>query len=312
MGCGMSCFINNNALPTRFGVSPSCVVLPHGSWPSVFDFLVQRFAHIPKATWQQRFEEGHVLDAQGNTLSLASTYVAGARVYYYRDLPNEPELPVSETVLFQDAHLVVVDKPHFMPVTPAGRYVQRSLLVRLKQRLKIDTLSPIHRIDRETAGLVLFSVNPDERDAYHALFRSQQVHKVYEAVAPVVTDVPMPCVRKSRMSADALFFKSCEVSGEPNSETHIRLLRTLGTLGLYELKPRTGQRHQLRIHMMAMGLPIVGDQFYPNVLRGPNEDDDHTQTLQLLAKRVNFTDPITGKARVFESQQRLQISAADL
>lgn len=283
------------------------MVLPHGPWPSVFDFLVQRFAHIDEATWQQRFEEGHVLDAQGNTLSLTSTYVAAARVYYYRDLPKEPELPVRETVLFQDAHLVVADKPHFMPVTPAGRYVQRSLLVRLKQRLGLDTLSPVHRIDRETAGLVLFSVNPDERDAYHALFRSQQVHKVYEAVAPVVPDVPMPCVRKSRLEADALFFKSCEVAGEPNSETHIQLLQQVGTHGLYELRPCTGQRHQLRVHMMALGLPLVGDQFYPNVLRGPDEEDDHSQALQLLAKRVSFTDPITGQARVFESRQRLQI-----
>ena len=307
MVCGMSCSKNNNTLPTRFGVSPSCVVLPHGTWPSVFDFLVQRFAHIPKATWQQRFEEGHVLDAQGNTQSLASTYVAGARVYYYRELPNEPELPVRETVLFQDAHLVVVDKPHFMPVTPAGRYVQRSLLVRLKQRLKIDTLSPIHRIDRETAGLVLFSVNPDERDAYHALFRTQQVHKVYEAVAPVAADMSLPCVRKSRLEADACFFKSCEVPGEPNSETHIRLLKKMGDRGLYELKPQTGQRHQLRVHMMALDIPIEGDQFYPHVLRGPDEEDDHSQALQLLAKRLSFTDPITGQARTFESQQNLRL-----
>lgn len=311
MVCGMSCSKNSNALPTRFGVGPSCVVLPHGPWLRVFDFLVQRFAHIPEATWQQRFEQDQVMDAQGQALSAASTYVAGARVYYYREIPNEPELPVSETVLFQDAHLVVVDKPHFMPVTPAGRYVQRSLLVRLKQRLKIDTLSPIHRIDRETAGLVLFSVNPDERDAYHALFRSQRVHKVYEAVALVAADLSLPCLRTSRIEADTLFFKSCEMAGEPNSETHIDLLRRIGTRALYQLTPRTGQRHQLRIHMMGLGIPIVGDQFYPNVLRGPDEEDDHSQALQLLAKRVSFTDPITGQARAFESLQRLQISATE-
>lgn len=312
MVCGMLCSKNNNTLPTRNGVSPSCVVLPPGPWHRVIDFLSERFAHIPDASWQQRFDQGHVLDEQGHALSVASAYLAGARVYYYRDLPNEPALPVRETVLFQDAHLVVVDKPHFMPVTPAGRYVQRSLLVRLKRRLRIDTLSPIHRIDRETAGLVLFSVNPEERDAYHALFRSQQVHKVYEAVAPVAPDLPMPCVRKSRLEADASFFKSCEVGGEPNSETHIHLLKQVGTQGLYELKPRTGQRHQLRVHMMALGIPIEGDQFYPRVMRGPDEEDDYSQVLQLLAKRVSFTDPITGQARAFESQQRLQISATDV
>lgn len=309
MACGMWSSKKPDALPTHQGVSPSCVVLPQGPWPTVLDFLVHRFAHISQPMWQQRFAQGHVLDAQGHRLSAASAYRVGMRVYYYRAWPQEPESAVHETVLFQDAHLVVADKPHFMPVTPTGRYVQRSLLVRLKQRLGIDSLSPIHRIDRETAGLVLFSVNPDERHVYHALFRSQQVHKVYEAVAPVVPEVKLPCIRKSRLAPDTLFFKSREVPGEPNSETHMDLQHQVGAHGLYRLIPRTGQRHQLRLHMMALGLPIEGDQFYPQVLRGPHEEDDHTQALQLLAKRVSFTDPITGQARVFESQQRLRISA---
>jgi tRNA pseudouridine32 synthase/23S rRNA pseudouridine746 synthase len=230
-------------------------------------------------------------------------------VFYYRELPDEPALPVNEQVLFQDAHMVVVDKPHFMPVTPAGRYVQRSLLVRLKQRLGIDTLSPMHRIDRETAGLVIFSINPNERDAYHAMFRSRAVHKVYEAVARVRSEIDLPTTRVSRIASDVQFFKSCEVAGEPNSETHVALVKQEGALGLYRLTPVTGQRHQLRVHMNALGLPIVGDQFYPKVLRGPHEEDDHSQALQLLAKAVSFIDPITGESRSFVSQQTLSISA---
>ena len=309
MVCGMSCSTKSDAPPTRHGVSASCVVLPEGAWPSVFDFLVARFAHIEPSVWQQRFANGLVLNQQGLVLRADATYTPGHKVFYYRELPDEPALPVSEQVLFQDAHMVVVDKPHFMPVTPAGRYVQRSLLVRLKQRLGIDTLSPMHRIDRETAGLVLFSINPNERDAYHALFRSRAVQKVYEAVAPVRSDVSMPVTRISRIASDVQFFKSCEVAGEPNSETHVALVKQEGALGLYRLTPVTGQRHQLRVHMNALGLPIVGDQFYPKVLRGPHEEDDHLQALQLLAKGVSFIDPFTGEPRQFVSQQNLSISA---
>jgi tRNA pseudouridine32 synthase/23S rRNA pseudouridine746 synthase len=277
-------------------------------WPSVIEFLVARFAHIEPSVWQQRFANGLVLNEQGLALRADAPYTAGHKVFYYRELPDEPALPVNEQVLFQDAHMVVVDKPHFMPVTPAGRYVQRSLLVRLKQRLGIDTLSPMHRIDRETAGLVLFSINPNERDAYHALFRNHAVHKVYEAVAPVRSDVSMPITRISRIASYEQFFKSCEVAGEPNSETHVALIKQEGALGLYRLTPVTGQRHQLRVHMNALGLPIVGDQFYPKVLRGPHEEDDHSQALQLLAKSVSFLDPITSEPRSFVSQQSLSIS----
>lgn len=309
MVCGMSSSTKSDAPPTRHGVSSSCVVLPEGAWHSVFDFLVERFAHIEPSLWQQRFANGLVLNQQGLALPADAPYTAGHKVFYYRELHDEPALPVSEQVLFQDAHMVVVDKPHFMSVTPAGRYVQRSLLVRLKQRLGIDTLSPMHRIDRETAGLVLFSINPDERDAYHAMFRSHAVHKVYEAVAPVRSELALPITRISRIASDEQFFKSCEVAGEPNSETHVALVKQEGALGLYRLTPVTGQRHQLRVHMNALGLPIVGDQFYPKVLRGPHEEDDHSQALQLLAKGVSFTDPITGEQRHFVSQQNLNISA---
>ncbi len=308
MVCGMSYSTKSNAPPTRHGVSASCLVLPEGMWPSVIEFLVARFAHIEPSVWQQRFANGLVLNEQGLALRADAPYTAGHKVFYYRELPDEPALPVNEQVLFQDAHMVVVDKPHFMPVTPAGRYVQRSLLVRLKQRLGIDTLSPMHRIDRETAGLVLFSINPNERDAYHALFRNHAVHKVYEAVAPVRSDVSMPITRISRIASDEQFFKSCEVAGEPNSETHVALIKQEGALGLYRLTPVTGQRHQLRVHMNALGLPIVGDQFYPKVLRGPHEEDDHSQALQLLAKSVSFLDPITSEPRSFVSQQSLSIS----
>ena len=297
-------------IPTRHGVGASRVSLPAGPWPTVLDFLLERMPDISRSEWLQRFADQLVLDESAQPVAATQAYTPHTKLYYYRHIHNEPVLPQKASIVFEDDHLIVADKPHFMPVTPAGRYVQRSLLVRLKQRLGIDTLSPMHRIDRETAGLVLFSIDPDERDAYHAMFRSRAVHKVYEAVAPVRSEIDLPITHTSRIASDVQFFKSCEVVGEPNSETHVALVKQEGALGLYRLTPVTGQRHQLRVHMNALGLPIVGDQFYPQVLRGPHEEDDHSQVLQLLAKGVSFIDPITGEPRHFVSQQTLSISAA--
>jgi tRNA pseudouridine32 synthase/23S rRNA pseudouridine746 synthase len=225
------------------------------------------------------------------------------RIYYYRDVDVEPRIPFEEAVLYQDAHLVVADKPHFLPVTPSGHYLQETLLVRLKKRLGIDTLIPIHRIDRETAGLVLFSINPGERNAYQAMFRDHAVTKHYEAIAPWRQDLTWPVTRKSRIVEDEPFFRQREVSGQPNSETHMDVIEKNGGLARYALSPVTGKKHQLRVHMNALGLPILNDRMYPPVAETP--DDDYSLPLQLLAKSITFTDPVTGQARSFQSQRTL-------
>lgn len=300
-------------LPTRHGVSASCVALPSvkpgaSPWASVLDFLDQRMPLVGRATWCQRLAQGDVLDEHTQPIAPDAPYRGGIRLYYYRALDTEVEVPFQATVLHQDAHLVVADKPHFLPVTPGGRYVQQSLLVRLKQRLGLDELSPIHRIDRETAGLVLFAVQAADRAAYQALFRERQVHKVYEAIAPFGATLPQ--VRRSRIAEeDGAFFRMHEVAGEPNSETRMALLEQRGAWARYRLEPVTGKRHQLRVHMNALGLPIVGDQFYPQVLRGPDEAEDFANPLRLLAQAIAFTDPVTGEVRRFES--RLQLDWPD-
>jgi tRNA pseudouridine32 synthase / 23S rRNA pseudouridine746 synthase len=300
-------------LPTRHGVSASCVALPSvkpgaSPWASVLDFLDQRMPLVGRATWCQRLAQGDVLDEHAQHIAPDAPYRGGTRLYYYRALDTEVEVPFQATVLHQDAHLVVADKPHFLPVTPGGRYVQQSLLVRLKQRLGLDGLSPVHRIDRETAGLVLLAVRAQDRAAYQALFRDRRVHKVYEALAPF--DATLPQVRRSRIAEeDGAFFRMTEVPGEPNSETRMALLEQRGAWARYRLEPVTGKRHQLRVHMNALGLPIVGDQFYPQVLRGPDEAEDFANPLRLLAQAIAFTDPVTGEARRFES--RLQLDWPD-
>ena len=293
----------NHGLPMRSGVGPSCVGLPAGPWRTITDFLVEHFPAISRETWLARMVAHQVVDEFGDLVTPGRAYPGHLRVYYYRDVPGETVIPFEETMLFQDEHLVVADKPHFLPVTPSGNYLQETLLVRLKNRLNIDTLVPIHRIDRETAGLVMFSVQPGERDAYGSLFRRHEVEKHYQAIAPWRPDISFPLTRKSRIVQDEPFFRQRETEGAPNSETHIDVIEKIGDLARYALSPVTGKKHQLRVHMNALGLPILNDRMYPPVAHTP--DDDYATPLQLLAKSIAFVDPVTGQARRFNSQRAL-------
>lgn len=307
----------NPAIAMRGGVSPSCLALPRvrqSPWPQLIDHLVERLPRINREEWLARMRSGAVLGEDGQPLPPEAPYVGGSRVYYWRELPSETPIPFEAQVLFEDAHLVVADKPHFLPVTPGGRYVRETLLVRLKAQLGCADLSPLHRIDRETAGLVLLSKRPQDRDAYQSLFRQRRIEKVYEAVAPWRDDLVFPLTRESHLREDEqAFYRMREARPNeglaPNSCTRIDCLRREGGHALYRLLPETGKRHQLRVHMWGLGLPIEGDQFYPTVRRGPDEAEDFLAPLQLLARAIAFTDPVTGQTRRFESQRQLRLRA---
>jgi tRNA pseudouridine32 synthase / 23S rRNA pseudouridine746 synthase len=294
-------------LPMRDGVSASVVSVPHGA-PHLLDFLAQRMPGISRSEWAERLAQGLVLHEDGQAALPDQSCQPGQRLYYYRHLDDEPVLPFQAQVLFEDDHLLVVDKPHFMPVTPTGRYVQQSLLVQLKRQTGCADLVPLHRIDRETAGLVLFGKRLEERDPYHALFRDHQIHKTYHAVAAHAPHLQLPLVHTSRLVPGEPFFRTQEVPGPANSETRVALLHTDGQRALYALEPISGKRHQLRVHMTAIGIPIEGDPFYPTLLRGPDAPEDFSQPLQLLAQSVRFTDPITGQTRAWSSGLRLTLS----
>lgn len=303
-------------LPTRDGVGPSVVVLPPGDWPTIADFLVQRFAGVPAGTWAARLAGGEVVDEHGVAVAAERPYQPRLKLYYYRSVDAEPPLacvPASETVLFRDAQLVVADKPHFMPVTPGGRHLQHTLLVRLKRALGIDTLVPLHRLDRETAGLVLLSAEPATRGAWQALFRERRVAKVYEAIVPwPAWHAPvLPLTRRSRIERrDSHFMRMREVVGAPNAETRIeRIGPQRGGLARLRLVPLTGRTHQLRVHCAAIGLPIAGDTLYPLLL--PLGSDDPGRPLQLLARSLAFADPLTGEPRRFDSRLALQWPEGD-
>lgn len=294
--------------PAREGVDASRVAVTAGPGTRLADFLAQRLPLV--ADWPARLARGEVLDADGRPLAADAACRPGQVLWYWRSLPPEPAIPFEETVLHVDEQLVAVDKPHFLPVTPSGRYLQQTLLVRLKRRLGLPHLAPMHRLDRETAGVVLFTVQPAQRDAYQALLRSRQVQKRYEAVAPWRADLAWPLRRRSRLEErpGAAFMQMAEVPGEPNAETLIELLRRLpGGLAHYALTPHTGRKHQLRAQLSALGLPIVGDRLYPVLQPAPPADapPDYRAPLQLLAREIAFTDPLSGAPRRFTSRRRL-------
>jgi len=269
--------------------------------------LVRRFPGITPEVWQARMEASEVVDEHGVLVTPERLYQPHLRLYYYRALGIEPRIPFEETVLFQDDFLVVADKPHFLPVIPSGRYVQETLLVRLKRRLGIDTLSPIHRIDRETAGLVIFTIQPATRGTYQDLFLDKAIEKHYEAIAPWRPELALPLTYRSHLEENPeRFMQVREAEGEPNSETRITLLEVADKSARYGLSPITGRKHQLRAHCAALGIPILHDQIYPMHLA--ENTDDYTKPLQLLAKSIAFRDPISGEQRSFSSTRKLLLN----
>ncbi len=290
-------------LPVRDGVGPSTVLLPAGNWHTVLAFLIARFADVAPAIWQRRIARGDVRDEHGEPVMLDTPYQAGICVCYYRELDDEPEIPFEASVIYRDEHVLIADKPHFLPVTPSGRFLHQTLLVRLKKAYGLDELVPLHRIDRGTAGLVLFSLNPTTRGLYQSLFPRREIQKVYRALAPSVPTSQLPVTRRSRMVEGEPFFRMREVEGTPNSETHIAELQRFDQYSLYALEPVTGKKHQLRVHLAALGAPILNDRFYPDVL--PDAVDDFERPLKLLAYSLAYIDPLTRRQQRFESSRTL-------
>lgn len=286
---------------------PSRLQLPPGQWPSLLDGLCARFPRIGRDLWRDRFARGRVQDAQGRALAADQPWQVGLEILYFREVSDEPSIPFSETVLYQDAHLLVADKPHHLPVTPAGGYVRETLLARLVARTGNADLVPLHRLDRLTAGLVLFSQRPDSRDAYQRLFRERRIDKTYEALAPAMPDQQFPLQRLSRIVAGEPFFRMAEVPGDPNARTRVEVIAADGAVWHYRLHPDTGRKHQLRVHMAALGAPILGDDLYPQLR--PAADALQAPPLQLLARALAFRDPLSGVWRQFSSERSLQLPA---
>ena len=299
-------------LPMRDGVGPSQVALPAGGWSCMLDFLLERFPAISASDWRARMAAGDVVDGAGACVTPQQQYLPHGRLYYYRTVPDELPNTAQATVLFEDALLVAADKPHFLAVTPSGNYLQETLLVRLRRQLGVDALTPLHRLDRDTAGVVLFAKQPATCAAYHALFAQREVRKTYQAIAPADPLLRFPLTRTSTLIPGDHFMRMREAQGESGgnrqeARTDIELMETQGLLARYRLHPLTGKRHQLRVHMAALGLPILGDRIYPRLL--PRVADNADDPLRLLAETVAVDDPLTGEHRSFTSRLRLHFPA---
>ena len=291
-------------LPVRNGVNATRLRLPHeGPWSTAFEYVLERFGHVNPEGIADRFDRGEVVGIGGVRLDRTTPLAEHTFIWYYRELPPEERLPVEINILHQDENLLVVDKPHFLPTTPGGMYVAESALVRLRVALGIPDLIPMHRLDRMTAGVLLFSTNPETRGKYQVLFEKRRIEKEYEAVAPVRSDLELPAVVRSRMVKSRTYLLAQEVPGEPNAETRVELVEEAGGLGRYRLLPHTGKTHQLRVHMASLGIGILNDPFYPVLLE--QAPDDYSKPLQLLARSIQFTDPLTRQPVQYRSELSL-------
>ncbi|MFJ4928525.1 RluA family pseudouridine synthase [Streptomyces sp. NPDC088736] len=296
-------------LPQRDGVDPVRVRLPQaGEWVTVREYLAERLAAGPGVI-DGMVADGLVVRADGRPVEPSTPYAPGMFVWFHRELPDEERVPFAVDVVYRDAHIVVADKPHFLATTPRGSHVAETVLARLRRELDIPALGAAHRLDRLTAGLVLFTVRPEERGAYQSLFRDRFVAKEYEAVAPYDAGLTLPRTVRSRIVKERGVLAAREVAGEPNAVSGVELRDRRDGLGRYRLVPRTGQTHQLRVHMNTLGVPILGDPLYP-VVTGPVPAGDFRRPLQLLARKLEFTDPVTGLTHRFVSGRELQAWSA--
>ncbi|MGW7819409.1 RluA family pseudouridine synthase [Streptomyces puniciscabiei] len=293
-------------LPQRDGVDPVRIRLPYGgTWATVREHLVERLTGAAPGMIESMLDSGLIVGADGHPVAPDAPYEPGMFVWFHRELPAEVPVPFPVEVVHQDAHIVVADKPHFLATTPRGSHVAETALARLRRELGIPTLTAAHRLDRLTAGLVLFTVRPEERGAYQTLFRDRRVRKEYEAIAPYDPAPALPRTVRSRIVKERGVQAAREVEGEPNAETYVERAGHRGGLARYRLVPATGQTHQLRVHLNALGVPILGDPLYPEVT-APVPAGDFRRPLQLLARKLEFTDPVTGAEHTFVSGRALR------
>ncbi|GAC1450529.1 MAG: pseudouridine synthase [Desulfuromonadaceae bacterium] len=285
---------------------PSIVTMPKAEkpYPSILAFLNRRFPAISREIWEKRISEGKVLDDNSQRITPDTEYTPQKRIYYFREVSTEPFIPFAEKILFIDDEILVACKPHFLPVTPGGRYVDECLLNRLRRSTGIEDLAPLHRIDRETAGIVLFSVNKKSRGLYGTLFMNGHVEKTYQALSACLpTQETASWDVENRIERGEPWFRMKTAPGRVNSRSAIHLVEVNGERARFTLQPRTGKTHQLRIHMSGLGFGILNDRYYPELQA--ESEDNFDIPLQLVAKALRFKDPLTGISREFVSEREL-------
>ena len=237
----------------------------------------------------------------------------------HRYVLEEPHIPFECEVLYENDAIIVVDKPHFLATTPRGMWYRETALIRLREQYGEPDIVPAHRLDRLTAGIIVFVRKPELRGAYQMLFQNRKTIKTYECLAPLAPEQhpqygiivridrhqPFPAIRASHICKDRGRLQAYEIPETINAQTLIERGSTVRCIDgkayvNYVLHPKTGKTHQLRVHMNSLGLPILGDDFYPNIVQ--RSYDDFSQPLELVARELRFDDPVTGEPRTFVSK----------
>lgn len=298
--------VSASPLPQRLGLDAARIRTPAaGEWPTLRDHLVHRLTHrVTAERIDGQFDSGGYVDDAGRPLTRDSVFVPGMRIWFHRDLPDEEPVPFEVGVLHADERIVVADKPHFLATIPRGQHIRQTALIRLREELGLPELSPAHRLDLATAGVLLFTTRQEFRGRYQNIFRDRLARKTYLAVAGVRPDLTFPLTVRSHIVKEPGSIQATDTDDlPPNAETIIDLVAVRGDRGLYRLTPSTGRTHQLRLHLWRLGLPIEGDGLYPTVL--DTDGGDFSTPLQLLAESLEFDDPIDGTTRRFVSARTL-------
>ncbi len=253
---------------------------------------------------------GRIVYESGEPATDTDPYQPHTFVWFHRDLFDEKPVPGRIHVVYRDERIIVIDKPPFLSTIPRGKHVQQSVVVRLRDELGMPELSPLHRLDRVTSGLLVLATEKRWRGHYQTLFQRGEVQKTYRALAPHRPELVLPVtVRNHLVKHRGQLQGEVDVGSPANSESMVELEALHGERAAYRLTPTTGRTHQLRLHMAGLGIPICGDPLYP-VVRGIAVDNFSTP-LQLLASELRFTDPVDGRPRHFGSVRGLPLASED-
>ena len=295
-------------LPQRHGLDAAWIRTPSVGrdgpppWETLGAFLTSRLP--ARANVADMLAAGEFVDKHCRPLDGTEPFSPHTFVWFHRPLAPEVPVPFPLTVLEVDEHVAVVDKPHFMATMPRGAHVQQTALVKARIMLDLPELAPAHRLDRLTAGVLLFTTRREYRGAYAGVFQAGRAHKEYEAIAAYDAGMEFPLRVSNRIEKRRDSLQATVVDGAPNAETLIEVAEVRGTHARYRLTPSTGKTHQLRVHMAGLGLPIVGDSLYPEAREV--EPSDFSDPLRLVARRLRFVDPISGVARNYMSSIELE------
>ncbi|MDK8340892.1 MAG: pseudouridine synthase [Winkia sp. UMB3164B] len=293
-------FQRGGAMQARGGLAPIKMGPTGCADLTLLQWMQQRYEKLDATELKKLFAQGAFVNSAGDALGADTpSELIRQGVYFYRPIADEVDTPIEVPVLAQTENWIAVDKPAGLATMPRGAFVARSVTVALRRQERNDEPVPAHRLDRPTAGVLLFTKRKQVRGAYQKLFEERKVQKSYRLLAPTAS-LPDSFSFEARIyRVDGQHRVGVAHTGEANSYTKFRRLSKRGNISLYEARPQTGKMHQIRAHMAALGAPLVGDRLYGW--------EGEQVPLQLLAHSLSFGDPFA-KAVTLRSKQHLPLT----